>query len=195
MPRVSFRWTILAVVALLGVSQTLQGQDAGGISASKKDRNPLRMLFFPTPNDALLPITSLEWGVPDRVSFTSRYVHMFQKDRDHKANLHNFTLTVSPGSAGGRIGVGYENVHDTGKSSRDPGGRKNPIALLSEGRVVLLRTWGDPLHVAAHQRFVGGELRTSLAGLVNVSVGYYSARSPRAGERKSFWGVHAGFGI
>ena len=64
------------------------------------------MVFFPTDHDALLPITSIEWGAPDRWSFTSRYIHMFQSDRDHKRVLHSFTATVGPGQAGGRIGVG-----------------------------------------------------------------------------------------
>ena len=159
-----------------------------------KPKSPLQRLFFPTDQDAFVPITSLEWGAPDRWSFTSRYIHIFDKDRDHTRLLHNFTLTLSPGTAGGRLGAGYLNVYNTGKGG-PASGKKNGITLLSEARAVLVRTWGKSLMTDANRKFAGVELRTSLAGIINLGVGYYSPIGAPPGDRKSFFGLHAGVGM
>jgi len=157
-------------------------------------KSGLSRIFFPTDQDVLMPVMSVEWGVPDRWSVTSRYIHMFQKNRDHKPTLHNMTVSVAPGTAGTRVGLGYENIHGFG-NARTASGASGGIVLLSEARVVMLRTWGSPLHAAAHQRFIGGELRTSLTGVVNIGVGYYKARSPAPGDTRALWGVHVGVGL
>lgn len=157
-------------------------------------KTPIQRVMFPTPDDVIVPVTSIEWGVPDRWSFTSRYVHMFTQDRDHKRTIHNLTVILSPGKAGGRVGAGYSNIYDTGKG-RAPGVHKGGIALLSEARVVVLRTWGEPLTAMSGRRYLGGELRTSLAGVVNVSVGYYAPTRTASGSPRAFWGVHMGVGM
>jgi len=144
--------------------------------------------------DVLVPITSVEWGAPDRWSVTSRYIHMFQKDRNRKATLHNLTVAISPGTAGGRLGVGYQNIHTWRKEPRTSRAQES-FALLSEARVVLVRTWGNPLRAAANQNFVGGELRTSLAGVLSIGVGYYAGRHVAIGGNRALWSVHIGVGL
>ena len=77
---------------------------------ARKESHVQGSCFFATDQDVFLPVTSIEWGIPDRWSFTSRYVHMFEKERDGKTRLHNLTVTLIPGTDGGRLGVGYQSV-------------------------------------------------------------------------------------
>ncbi len=161
------------------------------VARTRKPKTGIARFFFPTDQDVFLPVTTVEWGSPDRWSFSARYIHMFQKERDHVRVLHNFTVTLSPGTAGGRVGAGYENIFTIRKSR--PG--REGLTLLSEAKVVALRTWGHPIGTDAHQTFVGGELRTSLAGVANIGVGYYVPCATAAGHPKAFWGLHFGVGI
>jgi hypothetical protein len=142
------------------------------------------LLLHQGEHDIVLSVSSIEWGAPDRWSFTSRYVHMFDPKavRDHKLWLHNLTVTAIPGTSGGRLGIGYQNVFSR-------------LALLSEARVVLLRTWGRPLVTGLDRTFVGAEVRTSLTGVVNVGTGYYQPVSGDDGDRDGFWGFHVGIGV
>ncbi len=146
----------------------------------------------PGENDVFLTISSIEWGPADRWSFTSRYGHMFGTvaERNVKPWLSGVGVSLSPGTAGGRLGIGYQ-----GYFTRKGGSGGSDLALLNEARVVLLRTWGDPLVTRADRTFVGGEIRSSLAGLVNVGVGWYRQVPVPEDGRRSFWGVHAGIGL
>ena len=184
----ALRWSC-AVLMLLAVTEPAWSQ---GAAHAAKPRHGLARLMFPTDQDAIIPVTSVEWGTPDRWSFTARYVHMFQKERDYKRVLHNVTVTLTPGTAGGRMGAGYENIFNTRKYRP---GHRDGVTLLSEAKVVVLRTWGQPMSTDANHTFIGGELSTSLAGVVNLGMGYYSPGSTADGRPKAFWGVHAGVGI
>lgn len=155
---------------------------------SLQTANPKKSsLFQLSDQDVILPITSIEWGTPDRWSITSRYVHMFEKDRDNKTWLNNLSITLSPGTTGGRFAIGYQGIY-TPKSMGD-------YAILSEVRAVLLRTWGNPLSTLPNRTFVGAEIRTSLSFLFNVGIGYYKQISNLNGDRKDFYGFHFGIGI
>lgn len=179
--------TLLA--AMFAVSTPAAGQEKPAPGETGLRRV---LLFSPTSQDVILPITSIEWGAPDRWSFTSRYIHMFDKDRDNKPVLNNFTLSLSPGTAGGRFGIGYERISGTGKG----GSRREPaITLLSEARAVLLRTWRNPLETSPNRTFAGAEVRCSIAGLVNVGVGYFAPLSAAGAHRTAIWSLHAGVGI
>ena len=155
---------------------------------SLKTTNPKKSSPFQlSDQDVILPITSIEWGTPDRWSITSRYVHMFEKDRDNKTWLNNLSITLSPGTTGGRFAIGYQGIY-TPKSMGD-------YAILSEVRAVLLRTWGNPLATLPNRTFVGAEIRTSLSFLFNVGIGYYKQISNLNDDRKDFYGFHVGVGI
>lgn len=184
MTRVRVLWAC-AVLLLFASADAAWSQ---GAARTRKPKTGIARFFFPTDQDVFLPVTTVEWGVPDRWSFSARYIHMFQKERDHVRVLHNVTVTLTPGTAGGRMGVGYENIFNT-RTNR-PG-----MTLLSEAKVVVLRSWGDPISTDAGRTFIGGELHTSLHGVVNIGVGYYAPHSTGDGRPKAFWGVHFGVGI
>lgn len=181
------RW-LCAVSLMMACADPAWSQEA---ARARKPKTGIARFLSPTDQDVFLPVTTVEWGSPDRWSFSARYVHMFQKERDHVRVLHNITVTLSPGTAGGRVGAGYENIFHV-RNSR-PG--REGLTLLSEAKVVALRTWGAPISTDAGQKFIGGELHTSLAGVVNVGVGYYAPRSTAPGHPKAFVGLHVGVGI
>lgn len=181
-----FQW-VCAVLLLFGLAGPAWSQEAG-----RATRGGSWFVTNLSDQDVIVAVTSVQWGAPDRWSFTSRYIHMFNKDRDYRRVLHNFSVTLSPGTAGGRLGAGYENIFNT-KQHRP--GQRGGVTLLSEARVVCLRTWGHPLSTDANRNFVGGEVRTSLAGVVNVGVGYYAPISAADGRPTAFWGLHAGVGM
>jgi hypothetical protein len=171
-----------AVLILFALAFPARSQEARTTSGGSRGHSWLMPLSG--DQDVILYVSSIEWGSPDRWSFTSRYVHMFNKkaERDHKRWLHNLTVTLSPGTSGGRLGVGYQNVFSR-------------LALLSEARVVLLRTWGNPLATGADRTLVGAEFRASLTGVVNVGTGYYQPVSGDDGDRGGLWGFHVGIGV
>ncbi|HAP34793.1 MAG TPA: hypothetical protein DCQ28_02185 [Bacteroidetes bacterium] len=156
-------------------------------STKQKKPGGGRGMFQLSDQDVILPITSIEWGSPDRWSITSRYVHMFQTDRDNKTWLHNLSISLSPGITGGRLGIGYQGIYSP-KSMQDFG-------IFSEARLVLLRTWGNPLSITTKSTFIGAEIRTSLSFLFNVGIGYYKQITNLNGDRKDFYGFHVGVGI
>lgn len=135
-------------------------------------------------DDVLLPVSAIEWGVPDRWSVTARYQHMFTKDRNArplKPWIHSAAVTLSPGTDGGRLGAGYQGIW------------RLQAPVLVEARVVALRTWGHPLTTAPGRTFLGPEVRCSLTGVVNVGAGWY--RRVDGGPPESFWGLHCGVGM
>jgi hypothetical protein len=139
------------------------------------------------PRDVLLPISSIEWGVPDRWSFTSRYVHEFDESRGHVPRRDHITVTLSPGTAGGRLGIGYYGLFELE-------GKKDLIVVI-ESRAVLLRTWGNPLETEAGRTFAGIELRGGIGPFCNVGVGWYRQMSSNEGEADSIADVHLGVGF
>ena len=143
-----------------------------------------RFVLNLSKDDALMPITSIEWGTPDRWSLTSRYVHMFTQDRNDAALIHSLTATLSPGTDGGRVGIGYHGVWKAG-----------PVPLLSEARFVFLRTWRHPLATKPNRSFLGVEIRFSVVGVVNTGIGHYWQIATVDGRRESIWGFHVGVGL
>ena len=137
-------------------------------------------VLWPSDQDVIILTTSIEWGIPDRWSFTTRYVHMFDVDRDHKDWLNNLTATLSPGIVGLRLGFGYQAII---------------MSTFHEFRAVLLRTWGNPLQALSYQTYSGAEYRFGLFGLINLGIGYYAPISDAASGTSSFWGFHCGVGI
>ena len=106
-------------------------------TSKQKKAGGFRAWIQLSDQDVIVPISSIEWGTPERWSLTSRYTHMFDKNRDKKIWLNNLSISISPGIAGGRFGVGYQGIY----SPRSIPG----FNFFSETRFVLLRTWGNPL--------------------------------------------------
>jgi hypothetical protein len=185
-PGVGIATTALVLLSLAAPTSAGTGKATSGPA--------LRRLLMPYQGDqdVVLTVSSIEWGAPDRWSFTARYLHMFDRkaERDAKPWLNNLAVTLSPGTAGGRLGIGYQGVYTPDKPT--PG---SDFALLIEARAVLLRTWGRPLSARAGCTFAGGEVRISLQGGVVVGVGYYRQASDTVDDRDSFWGYHVGIGM
>ncbi|MBU0518747.1 hypothetical protein KKA00_12790 [bacterium] len=156
-------------------------------STKQKKSGGGRGMIQLSDQDVILPITSIEWGSPDRWSITSRYVHMFQTDRDNKTWLHNLSISLSPGITGGRFGIGYQGIFSP-RSMPDFG-------VFSEARVVLLRTWGNPISAVPDRTYAGAEIRGSLSFLFNIGIGYYKQISDSNGNSGDLYGFHVGVGI
>ncbi len=178
------------LILFLSVSPTW-GQDSESDESQKKSRNRQGMLRF-SDGSVLLPITAIEWGAPDRWSFSSMYVTSVwyeEPEEENKKNWHpNLHASFSPGLSGGRIGIGYGLIFDP-PESRDFG-------IISSCRAVLLRSWGNPLFASPDRTFAGAEFKVSLSFLFSIGVGYYTQISDSDGEEKEqFWGFHLGVGI
>lgn len=156
-------------------------------TAKQKKSTRSRLMLQLSDQDVILPISSIEWGTPDRWSITSRYVHMFEKERNNKTWLNNLSITFSTGTAGGRFTIGYQSILSP-KSMPD-------FAIFSEARVVLLRTWGNPLSIDSNRTFVGAEIRSSLSGMINLGIGYFTQLSVSNSRREYIYGLHVGIGI
>jgi len=136
--------------------------------------------------DKIMPIILIEWGQPDRWSFTSRYVHDFHKEKTGITWRNNAGIFLSPGFSGGRLGVGYMGIYTPSSESLQGTG------LLSEIRAVMLRTWGNPLSTSSDTTFAGAEIKLCIFAF-NISAGYYSPITNK--NTKSFWGFHFGVGV
>lgn len=175
---------VYAAFLLLLLTHPAWSQDSVQTAKQKKS-SPSRMILHLSDQDVILPITSIEWGTPDRWSITSRYVHMFEKIRNKRLWLNNLSVSLSPGTAGGRFGIGYQGILSP-RSMPD---------FINELRIVLLRTWGNPLSTVANRTFIGAEIRSSLSGIINIGAGYYSQISSTDGHREQLYGLHFGIGI
>ncbi len=185
--KVRFILNILyTVLLLLFITHPVCSQESDQTNKKKKSSNS-RLMIRLSDQDVILPISSIEWGHPDRWSFTSRYIHSFEKERKRRLWRNNFVVSLSPGLSGGRLGVGYLGIYSP-PSLRE-------FALLSELRGVLLRTWGNPLSTIPNTTFVGVELKVCLSWLLNVSVGFYSPITNSNENMNPFWGFHLGIGI
>ena len=170
---------------LLGPALPAWGQETTPTPEKRHHRSWMDL----TDRDTFVPVTSVEWGTPDRWSVTTRYIHFFEKERDNKTWLNEFTVTLSPGTGGGRLGIGYQGIFLPDLAS------KPDWAMFIEARGVLLRTWGNPLETEANRTFAGAEIRFSPAFFCNIGVGYYWQISAFDGPRDAFWGYHVGIGI
>jgi hypothetical protein len=58
------------------ITHEVSGQNLLQDKTQKNFSSP-RLSFLLSDHDIILPITSIEWGIPDRWSLTSRYIHSF----------------------------------------------------------------------------------------------------------------------
>jgi hypothetical protein len=179
----------LAAVVLLAL--TGAGPARAG-TPTETGRGPLlRRLFLVHQGEhvVVLSMSSIEWGTPDRWSFTSRCAYLFgsEPSRDHARWINTVTLTASPGLGGGRVGLGYQFV-PRAKAGSD-------LGLICETRGVLLRTWRSPMVVGPDRTFAGVEVRGSLVGFLNAGAGWYGRVGGVEGGPDRFWGFHFGVGL
>ena len=182
--RYTFR-VLYTIIIFLSFAHPVLSQDSSQTAKQIKSP-PLRLMFRLSDQDVILPISSIEWGIPDRWSFTSRYIHEFDKTKIKRTWKNNISLSISPGISGGRVAIGYQGIY-LPKSMREFG-------IISEARLVLLRTWGNPLFTPPNSTFAGAEIRCSLI-LINLGIGYYKQISRTNGDRQDFYGYHVGVGI
>jgi len=169
-------------VLLLLPANPLSAQERCDAASYEASRRAMKRIG---ERDVLLPITSIEWGVPDRWSFTARYIHQMNEDPGALVK-HGVGISASPGTAGGRLAAGsYVLIV--------PGGKE--FGFLIECRVVVLRTWGSPLETEADRTLAGVELRGSLMPLCNIGIGWYTQVSPSGGSSDPIVGVHFGLGL
>lgn len=175
-----------AAFLLLLFTSPVWSQESEQATTKKKSNNSWLRLRL-SEQDLILTVSSIEWGTPDRWSFTSRYIHRLGKNRKDKEWFHSLCVTLSPGISGGRLAVGYQNLYDP-QSSTDFG-------IFSEARIVILRTWGNPLSTSPNRTFMGGELRISLSFLFNLGIGYFTQISATSGSKEDFLSFHVGIGV
>ena len=168
------------------VLYTMQAWSQETVDAGNERESTLLLVRL-GKRDIILPLSSIEWGTPDGWSITSRYIHSFGEDTDQKTWLHNLTMTLSPGSGGGRFGFGYQLVFVPPPLPE--------TAVFGEARLVLLRTWGEPLDFPVNQTFAGVEFRLSPVAMINGGVGYYRQLANPTDTSASFWGFHIGIGF
>lgn len=166
---------------------TFSPDTVSGRESEKKDRPNQGFVFRLSEQDVILPVASIEWGHPDRLSFTSRYVHGLEKGSKRRTWQNSIGISLSPGISGGRLGVGYIGTYSP-PSLRD-------FALFTEVRGVLLRTWGNPLPTYPGITFAGAELKICISWLLDASIGYYSPVTDSGEDVEAFWGFHFGIGI
>lgn len=172
----------VVVLCALALAQPVRGQD------TEPETGPRRSLLGGRlgEHDVYLTVSSAQWGAPDRWSFTTRWIHELTRIHEPGETGHNLSLSVSPGTDGGRLGLGYLVILTSD-------GRFHELALFLETRAVLLRTWDHPLGAAPDRTYAGLEARASIT-FVFVGVGYYRDVSSSMGTA-SLWGVHVGVGL
>ena len=88
------RMCLIIVVILMSL---LCSGGASSQEPEKKSRPNQKLVIRLSEQDVILPITSIEWGHPDRWSFTSRYVHGFEKERKRRTWQNNIALLLFGG--------------------------------------------------------------------------------------------------
>jgi hypothetical protein len=176
---------LLAAVLCCSLSVLCQAAD-NAEEPPEDDPGGIQLFIRLSRKDVFLYLSALEWGTPDNWSFTSRYLHLFNNDAENQSWLHHLTITLSPGTSGGRLGLGYQGIF-VPQSLPD-------MAILSEARLVLMRTWGEPYGTVADRTFTGFELRTSFFGIL-LGLGYYIPLPAGAENQDAIWGFHVGLGI
>ncbi|HHE64807.1 MAG TPA: hypothetical protein ENL09_02180 [Bacteroidetes bacterium] len=176
---------ILFLFLLLFCANTIFGEE----SKEKKQTGMGKFFLIElSEQDKILPIILIEWGQPDRWSFTSRYIHDFHKEKTSIPWRNNAGIFLSPGISGGRLGISYLGIYTPSSESLQGTG------LLSEIRAVMLRTWGNPLSTSSDTTFAGAEIKLSFF-VFNISAGYYSPLAIGKEDVSSFFGFHFGIGV
>ncbi len=170
---------VLAATILLLFPGSLAGQRGDADSAGPR----LRLAWRLSERATLLPITTVQWGAPERWSFTGRLVYGLTSVQ-HGQHL-SWSLGVSPGTGGARVHTGILGIH-TSRSHRAP-------AIRWGASAAVLRTWAHPLGAAAYRTYGGMELSGGLPPLLLLGIGRYWPMG--AGDAKPFWGVRIGIGI
>jgi hypothetical protein len=179
---------IVAIFLLFICANNLFSQETEEKNEPIKRPNQ-RFIFRLSEQDVIMPITSIEWGYPDRWSFTMRYIHSFHKERKRRIWHHGVGISLHPGWSGGRLGFNYSVIYSP------PSPSLREFAIFIHLNATLLRTWGNPLTAITNTTYAGPELKIGISWLFNVTAGYYLPISNSAENPKPFWGLHFGVGI
>ncbi len=160
----------------------------------EKDKEPKKrpnqgLVFRLSEQDVIIPITSIEWGHPDRWSFTMRYMHSFHKERKRRIWHQGVGISLHPGWSGGRLAFNYSVIYSP------PSPSLREFAVFIHLNATFLRTWGNPLTAITNTTYAGPELKIGVSWVLNVTLGYYSPISNADNNPEPFWGFHFGVGI
>ena len=180
--------TVVAIFLLLISVNNLLSLDTEEKPEPAKRPNQ-GFVFRLSEQDSIIPITSIEWGHPDRWSFTMRYMHSFHKERIRRIWYHGVGISLLPGLSGGRLGFNYSVIYSP------PSPSLREFAIFIHLNATLLRTWGNPLTAITNTTYAGPELKIGISWLFNITVGYYSPISNADDDPVPFWGFHFGVGI
>jgi hypothetical protein len=128
----------------------------------------------------IIPISSVEYSNPTRVSFSFRFLHAFKDDSLFSKNRF-INISLSPGLDGVRISAGWLGVW-VGHG-----------VISMEARLTVIRTWKNPISAGPNETYLGPELRMS--PLFVIGIGYYFQINQSEKTKKSFFGFQIGLGI
>jgi hypothetical protein len=177
----------LVLATILGLGVPAAAQDAQTPSAGEKLHRRFNWLGGQlTDRDLVLWLAGVEFGVPAGPAFNSRYFHRWGEDRGGRnpaGAWRYFTVSLSPGINGGRIGLGFGALN-LGK----------PL-VGAELRAAMIRTWRNPISTEPNLTFAGPEARVLLFDAVSAGIGYYWQVSPGRSPGDRLLGGQIGLGF
>ncbi|OGF68237.1 MAG: hypothetical protein A2Y62_16065 [Candidatus Fischerbacteria bacterium RBG_13_37_8] len=132
-----------------------------------------------TDNDIISPIASVEYGRPDRLSFSTQFLHLFPTINTENITQFYVAASISPGIGGIRFKTGIAYVfRDAGWVHVD---------------AVYLHTWWLSSVASSNRNYLGIEARVAI--ILTFGIGYYWRIGETTDSPSRFFGYHVGYGF